>query len=197
VALTQQLLKSQPGIESLGRPNLLVEGLDNAGGFDYYDDEEEEKNTSSSLRDESETPHDATLSSQSKPTKSLAKNRIIKVAIAEDEKPILAIYKRILEISGFDVLGPFSNGKELTDYVLSNNNDPLAEPDVIIVDLRMPIMDGLEAARIIRAAKPNIKIILASAYDAPQSSADLFDCILKKPIGKKELLEAVSRVAGD
>jgi CheY-like chemotaxis protein len=197
VALTQQLLKSQPGIESLGRPNLLVEGLDNAGGFDYYDDDEEEEKNTSSLRDESETPHDATLSSQSKPTKSLAKNRIIKVAIAEDEKPILAIYKRILEISGFDVLGPFSNGKELTDYVLSNNNDPLAEPDVIIVDLRMPIMDGLEAARIIRAAKPNIKIILASAYDAPQSSADLFDCILKKPIGKKELLEAVSRVAGD
>jgi CheY-like chemotaxis protein len=154
-------------------------------------DEERHDGQAKNIRQQDQI--DASASEALASPKGLLSHRIIRVAIAEDEMSLLAIYKRILSISGFDVSRSFDNGKDLSEFVLGNN-DLLSEPDVIIVDLRMPIMDGIEAAKIIRAAKPNIKIILASAYEAPQGSIELFDSILRKPVGRKELIDTVSQV---
>ena len=117
-----------------------------------------------------------------------AGSRVFKVALAEDEPPVLAIFSRILSRAEFSVI-PFEDGKDLVDYI-TNNSD--ADPDVVITDFRMTKMNGIEAARKIRAIKPHIKIILASAYDVPADATKLFDVILRKPISSKELVDSVS-----
>lgn len=119
-------------------------------------------------------------------------SKAFKVILAEDEKPILGMYSGILSRSGFLVIKSFENGRDLADFV-ELNADPELNPDVVITDFRMPIMDGVEASKRIRAAKPAIKIILASAYDLSMDDMGLFDVVLKKPFGKKELLGAVSQ----
>ena len=115
-----------------------------------------------------------------------------KVVLAEDETPILGIFSNILSRSGFRVTGTFENGKDLVDFI-KMNTDPELEPDIVVTDLRMPEMDGVEAAKSIRATKPKIKIILASAYEVPPDEIGSFDATLKKPFSKNELIETISR----
>jgi two-component system, NarL family, response regulator DegU len=57
------------------------------------------------------------------------------------------------------VLGIASNGKEAYDFVAAN------PPDVILMDVRMPVMDGVEAVKHIKASFPLVKIIMLSTYD--------------------------------
>jgi len=119
-------------------------------------------------------------------------SRNTRVIIAEDENEILKLYTHLLSRAGFNVTRTFDNGRDLAEFV-SNNTVLELEPDVIVTDLRMPRMDGVEATRTIRATKPKMKIILASAYDLPEDAASLFDAILRKPFGSNELVDTVSR----
>jgi CheY-like chemotaxis protein len=69
-------------------------------------------------------------------------------------------------------------------------------PDVILMDIRMPEMDGLEATRQIKARQPQIKIIMLSAYpdhmaEALAAGADAFVCRYEPP---EELFKAIERV---
>lgn len=114
------------------------------------------------------------------------------VVIAEDERDLLGVFSSILSRSGFRVTRTFENGRDLVNFI-KMNLDQEAQPDLIVTDLRMPLKDGIEASIEIRAIKPTIKIILASAYEVPREATELFDAILKKPFSKSDLIETVSR----
>ncbi|MCR5764201.1 MAG: response regulator transcription factor [Treponema sp.] len=62
-----------------------------------------------------------------------------------------------------DIIGICSNGKEACDFV---DND---EPDIILMDVHMPEMDGVEAVAKIKAKHPSVKIIMLSTYDEDES----------------------------
>lgn len=79
--------------------------------------------------------------------------------IAEDELSIQRIYKILLTSSGFDVIGMAKNGEEAVNMYKSF----LKKPDIIIMDHRMPLKDGIEATREILQIDKNAKIIFASA----------------------------------
>ncbi|MBA2311356.1 MAG: response regulator transcription factor [Actinobacteria bacterium] len=64
----------------------------------------------------------------------------------------------MLELDGFDVVGQSASGHDA--LILA----PKAEPDVIVMDYRMPGMDGLMTARAIRSLRPSQAIILYTAY---------------------------------
>jgi CheY-like chemotaxis protein len=118
--------------------------------------------------------------------------KTVRVAIAEDEADVQAIYSLILKEAGFSVTKMFDNGHDLVEFIRRTSHSDF-DPDVIITDLRMPRLDGVEAAKIIRAVKPAIKLILATAYEIPRETESLFAVVLKKPFGKRELLNAMSR----
>lgn len=62
-----------------------------------------------------------------------------------------------------DILGICSNGQEACDFVNG------VQPDIILMDVHMPVMDGVEAVAKIKAAHPGIKIIMLSTYDEDES----------------------------
>ncbi|WNJ16195.1 response regulator transcription factor [Pontibacter sp. G13] len=84
----------------------------------------------------------------------------ISVGIVDDQK----LFRRgmaslIQEFEGIEVVLEASNGKELLDKVRVN------QPDVVLLDLEMPVMDGIEATQILTEQYPDIKIIIISMHD--------------------------------
>ena len=93
-------------------------------------------------------------------SKSLLQRSHTKILIVEDDKAVAKGYKEILEKAGYTVVGLAFNGLEAVDKT--------AElcPNLILMDIKMPVLDGLEAARQINSsnAKSMIPIVLVTAY---------------------------------
>ena len=87
----------------------------------------------------------------------------IKVAIADDHSLVRQGLRRYLDMAdGIEVVGEAADGKELLELIGEQT------PDIALVDIRMPEMDGLEAAREIRDRWPDIGVIMLTAYDDRQ-----------------------------
>lgn len=92
----------------------------------------------------------------------------IRVVIADDSEDVRFLLRLRFERSGdFVVVGEADNGRDAIDLVAEH------APDVIVLDLAMPHMDGLQAAATIRAAHPDTRIVILSGYgeDAMQDRA--------------------------
>jgi len=88
---------------------------------------------------------------------------VIRVAIADDHSLVRQGLRRYLETAeGIEVVGEAANGVELLALLEET------PPEIVLVDIRMPEMDGLEAARQIRERFPDIGVIMLSAYDDRQ-----------------------------
>src|SRR6185369_3159114 len=84
----------------------------------------------------------------------------IRVAIADDHSLVRQGLRRYLDMAdGIEVVGEAANGKELLALIEKET------PDIALVDIRMPEMDGLEAARQIRDGFPDVGVIMLTAYD--------------------------------
>lgn len=82
----------------------------------------------------------------------------IRLYIAEDTEHVRRMLVDILGLHGFQIVGDAASGEEAVDEVAE------ADPDVVVVDLKLPGIDGLETARRLRDARPDQQIILYSAY---------------------------------
>ncbi len=96
---------------------------------------------------------------------------MINVAIAEDISKIADTLTEKIELSpDFKVIYWAKNGEEIVDYVKSNDHI-----DVIIMDINMPLRNGIEATQIIGQNFPKIKIIMSTVFDDEQN---IFDAIM-------------------
>jgi YesN/AraC family two-component response regulator len=84
----------------------------------------------------------------------------LRILIADDAPDIRLLLKMYLTDSRLDVIGEATNGAEAVEMARAE------KPDAIILDLAMPVMDGLEAIPLIKAASPNTKIVVLSGFDA-------------------------------
>ena len=118
----------------------------------------------------------------------------LRVLLVDDEDGLRTVFRRVLEARGMDVVGEAVNGAEAVE--LSRH----VTTDVILSDHKMPIMDGIEAARrIVSRGSPPIIIIL-SAY-ADQSLRDEAQVAgvtdwLQKGLRSRELCEQIYKIAG-
>jgi two-component system, NarL family, response regulator NreC len=83
----------------------------------------------------------------------------IRVVLADDHTLVRQGLRALLEREGFEVAGEASNGHEAVRLVSS------ALPDVAVLDIRMPILNGLDAARELQRACPETRIILLTQHD--------------------------------
>ena len=116
-----------------------------------------------------------------------------RVVIAEDEAIIRLDLKETLEEEGYDVVGETGRGDEAVDLVKR------LEPDLAILDIKMPGMDGLEAARAISAERGAAVLILTafSQRDLIEQARDAGAlAYLVKPFQKSELIPAVEVALG-
>ncbi|MFQ6602464.1 response regulator [Flavobacterium sp. C3NV] len=120
----------------------------------------------------------------------------IKIALVDDEvlfrKGISFLLQREDNI---DIIFEASNGEEL----LSNLNDSIIKPDIIMMDLKMPVLNGVEATKIIRKLFPEIKIIALTSYDTKSFIANMIQvgavAYLIKNTTPKDLIHTINQVA--
>ena len=85
---------------------------------------------------------------------------MIKIMIADDQELIRESLRIVLNInSDMTVVGVAENGQETIDMVRAK------KPDVILMDVRMPILDGVQCTRLIKEAHPEVRIIILTTFD--------------------------------
>lgn len=112
----------------------------------------------------------------------------LRVVVADDESIRLMSLKAQLESLGLQVVGEALNGKQAVDLVCR------LKPDLAILDIKMPEMDGLEAAKQIAAQYP-IPVIVVTAYSERTLAERAIEAgvfsYLMKPISEEDLLPAI------
>ena len=116
---------------------------------------------------------------------------MLKVIIAEDDPSMRLVLKRvIMEISGVEIIGESETGKQLVQMTKE------LKPDVVFVDVDMPEMNGVEAAKVIFDINPKIFIIFATAYDNYTHEAFqvyAFDYLVK-PFELERIKQTMNRI---
>lgn len=113
----------------------------------------------------------------------------LRIAVADDEPDMQEYFEKMLSRLGHDVVSVAATGRELVEHCLE------LEPDLVITDIRMPEMDGIEAAELLYQKTP-IPVILVSAYHDPEliqrAEADHVMAYLVKPIKQADLEPAIA-----
>jgi DNA-binding NarL/FixJ family response regulator len=117
----------------------------------------------------------------------------IKILIADDHAVVREGTRRILEQEpDMEVVGEAGDGEEAVNLAAS------LKPDVAIIDIAMPKLDGIEATKRIKATWPSINVLILSAYDDDQFIFSLLEAgaagYLLKSIRSRELIDAIRAV---
>ena len=115
----------------------------------------------------------------------------MKTIIVDDEQPARERIRRLLEdYKVIDIVAEASNGQEALELIRTER------PQLVFLDISMPIMNGVELANILSQEFPHLKIIFTTAYD--QYALEAFDVnatdYLLKPIRKERLNKALSKL---
>lgn len=90
----------------------------------------------------------------------------MRILLADDHQILRDGIRRGLENAGETVVGEASNGEEAVELTVEHL------PDIVLMDLSMPVMDGVAAARAIREAAPKVKVVILSMHDDPGRTRD-------------------------
>ncbi len=117
----------------------------------------------------------------------------VRVVIAEDEAIIRLDLKEILEEEGYEVVGETGRGDEAVELVGE------VRPDVVILDIKMPVMDGLTAAKVI-ADERLAAVLILTAFSQRVLVEEARDAgalaYLVKPFQRNELVPAIEMALG-
>jgi len=115
------------------------------------------------------------------------------VLLADDQELVRSGFRLILELGGFEVIGEAGDGREALETART------AQPDVVLMDVRMPVMDGIEATRRIAQAGLRSRVLMLTTFDLDEYVYEALRAgasgFLLKDAGRERLVEAVRTVA--
>jgi two-component system nitrate/nitrite response regulator NarL len=119
---------------------------------------------------------------------------MITIAMAEDHQMLIDGVKSFFEYDEtINIIGTVNNGEDLVKLVL------LKQPKLVITDIRMPKMDGIEATKIIKSKLPHIRVLALTMFDQPDAIKQMLDAgasgYILKNSGIKMLSKAIVTVA--
>jgi two-component system chemotaxis response regulator CheY len=116
----------------------------------------------------------------------------VRFVIADDAPFLRELIRNILSAEGGICVGEAANGDEAIRLVQETL------PDLIFLDMVMPLRNGLEAARAIKELHPEVKIIGCSTLDTPdlikQAMDAGFDSYLIKPFTREQIIDAIIKL---
>jgi two-component system, NarL family, response regulator DegU len=113
----------------------------------------------------------------------------IKVMIADDQLLFLEGISTVIEsINGLQLMGAAENGQELISKIKNG------QPDVVLLDLKMPVMDGLETLVYLKSNFPSIKVIILTMHDEDEFIIELIENGANSYLLKNTAIKEVERV---
>jgi two-component system, response regulator PdtaR len=116
-------------------------------------------------------------------------NRSLRIAVADDELDMRDYFQQMLPLLGHSVVAVAQNGRELVELCRQH------KPDLVITDIKMPDMDGIDAATQICKNGPVPVILVSAHHDAEfirRAEADHILAYLVKPIKQPDLEPAIA-----
>ncbi|HOK41078.1 MAG TPA: response regulator [bacterium] len=117
-----------------------------------------------------------------------------KILLVDDAAIMRMMLQEILEEAGHTIVGEAENGQEAFDKYKE------LKPDLTLMDITMPNVDGIKAVQMIKEFDPGAKIIMCSAMGQKELVLKAIKCGAKdfiiKPFQEKRVIEAVNRVLG-
>lgn len=111
----------------------------------------------------------------------------VRVLVVDDTDHVRRMLAEMLELDGFNVVGQSASGVEAVTLAQE------VMPDVVVMDYKMPGMDGLEASKSIKANRPDQAIVLYTAYLDPELEIQAKDAGVAMCVGKIEGLNQLER----
>jgi two-component system invasion response regulator UvrY len=97
--------------------------------------------------------------------------KTVSVLIVDDQLPFRAVARTVIGLTaGFEVSGEAESGEEAVAVAAQQ------DPDLVLMDINLPGINGIEATRRIRATQPDIAVILLSTYSEADLPDDARDC---------------------
>jgi DNA-binding NarL/FixJ family response regulator len=117
------------------------------------------------------------------------KSQPVRILIADDSPFVRRAIRLLLEANpGWQVCGEAGNGQEALDSAMK------LSPDIMILDLVMPVMDGLQAARKMAVIAPKIPTVMLTMHASPQLSAEASQAGIQSVLSKSESHALVSTI---
>lgn len=115
-----------------------------------------------------------------------------KILIVDDSRTSRRVLREILERNGYEVIGEAGNGEE--GYLMYKQ----VRPQIVTMDITMPVMDGVECLSLIKKEDPDARVVMLTAagqkekmLESVKRGADEF---ITKPFNEVEILAALERV---
>jgi DNA-binding NtrC family response regulator len=116
----------------------------------------------------------------------------LKILVVDDEAPLREVYRKVLSQMGKYAVETAANGREALDKIEGDVYD------IVLSDMKMPEMDGLELLKAIKGTRPEIMVIMLTAFGSIETAVEAMKAgandYITKPVDNNDLLVRISRV---
>jgi CheY-like chemotaxis protein len=121
----------------------------------------------------------------------------INILLVDDESDLLAVYEWFLESEGYRNIRTFTDSREVVKHLADLKNP--AHYRLAIIDIRMPIINGIQLYQILKIFNPKIKVLFVSALDAADELTSTYQIaqqdILRKPCDRRNFVSTINSTA--
>ncbi|WP_225318073.1 ATP-binding protein [Flavobacterium luteum] len=114
------------------------------------------------------------------------------ILIAEDDNLNFLLFQKIMQLKNYKIIRAV-NGLEAVEFCINNSNI-----DLVLMDIKMPVMNGFEALEKIKAIRPELTVVAQTAYSSSDDEERIFKAgfynYITKPINREKLFEIIDQV---